>query len=104
MPADRRAASCGHQGTCGEVLAVEIKKIEEEKHESGGAAGVGGQLDHAERGDAVGAHAAEFAVEIGLARGQCRNRRGDLGIFGGPVKPVAGGSRTSPRSSRACTR
>jgi hypothetical protein len=51
---------------------------------------VGRHLDHAERGDAVGAHAAQFAVEIGLARGQRRDRLGDLRIFMGAIKPVAG--------------
>jgi hypothetical protein len=50
-----------------EILAVEMEKIEEEEDERGGVAAVGRRLDHAERGDAVGAHAAQFAVEIGLA-------------------------------------
>ena len=77
-------------GRAREILAVEIKKIEQEEHEAGGVAGVGRQLDHAERGDAVGAHAAQFAVEIGLARGKRGDGPGDLRIFGGPVEPVAG--------------
>jgi hypothetical protein len=47
-------------------------------------------LDHTERGDVVGAHAAQFAVEIGLARGKHRHGPGDLRIFDGPVEPVAG--------------
>jgi hypothetical protein len=62
---------------------------EQEEHEAGGVAGVGRQLDHAERGDAVGPHAAQFAVEIGLARGERRDGCRDLRIFGGPVEPVA---------------
>ena len=77
-------------GRVREILAVEVQKIEQEEHEAGGVAGVGRQLDHAERGDAVGAHAAQFAVEIGLARVERRHRPGDLRIFGGPVEPVAG--------------
>jgi hypothetical protein len=44
-----------------------VQKIEQEEHEAGGVAGIGCQLDHAERGDTVGAHAAQLAVEIGLA-------------------------------------
>jgi hypothetical protein len=78
------------QGAGAEILAVEVEEIEQEEHEAGGVAGVGRQLDHAERGDAVGAHAAEFAVEIGLARRERRYRRRDLRIFMGPVEPVAG--------------
>ena len=78
------------QRALGEILAVEIKKIEQEEDETGGVAGVGRQLDHAERGDAVGAHAAQLAVEIGLARGERRHGGRDLRVFGGPVKPVAG--------------
>jgi hypothetical protein len=53
-----------------QILAVDVEKIEQEEHETGGVAGIGCQLDHAERGDAVGAHAAQLAVEIGLARAE----------------------------------
>ena len=41
-----------------EILAVDVDKIEEEEHERRGVAAIGRQLDHAEGGDAVGAHAA----------------------------------------------
>ena len=78
------------QGSGAEILAVEVEEIEQEEHEAGGVAGVGRHLDHAERGDAVGAHAAEFAVEIGLARRERGYRGRDLRIFVGPVKAVAG--------------
>ena len=78
------------KGRAAEILAVEMEKIEQKKHEAGGVAGVGRELDHAERGDAVGAHAAQFAVEISLTRGERRYRARDLRIFGGPVEPVAG--------------
>ena len=67
-----------------------MEKIEQEEHEPGGVAGVRRQLDHAERGDAVGAHAAQFAVEIGLARAERRDGRGDRRIFVRPVEPGAG--------------
>jgi hypothetical protein len=44
-----------------------MQKIEQEEHQRGGVAAVRCRLDHAEGGDAVGAHAAQFAIEIGLA-------------------------------------
>ena len=50
-----------------------MEKIEKEEDERGGVAAVGCGLDHAERGDAVGAHAAQFAVEIGPAGSERRN-------------------------------
>ena len=78
------------QRPCREIFAVEVEQIEQEEHEAGGVAGVRRQLDHAERGDAVGAQSAQFAVEIGLARGQRRDGRRDLRIFMRPVEPVAG--------------
>jgi hypothetical protein len=53
-------------------FAVEIEKIEQEEHQRRGGAAVGRQLDHAEEGDAVGTHAAQLAVEIGLP---CPERR-----------------------------
>ena len=93
------------QRPCGEILAVEIKKIEQKEHEAGGVAGVGRQLDHAERGDAVGAHAAQFAVEIGLARGRAPRPPGrSADICAVQSSPLRVSSRTSPWSSRACMR
>jgi hypothetical protein len=53
-----------------EVFADEIQKVKEREDERGGAAAVGSKLDHAERGDAIGTYAAQFAVEIGLTAGQ----------------------------------
>jgi hypothetical protein len=53
-----------------EIRAVEIKKIEQKEYLPGGVAGVRRHLDHAERRDAVGTHAAQFAVEIGLLRAE----------------------------------
>jgi hypothetical protein len=41
-----------------QILAVEVQKIEQEEDERRGIAAVGRQLDHTERGDAVGADAA----------------------------------------------
>jgi hypothetical protein len=43
-----------------------VQKIEQEEHEPGRVAGIRCQLDHAEGGDAVGAYAAQLAVEISL--------------------------------------
>ena len=67
-----------------------MQKIEDEKHQPGRVAGIRCGLDHAERGDAVGKDAAQFAVEIGLARAERRHGRGDRRIFVGPVEPGAG--------------
>jgi hypothetical protein len=53
-----------------EVFAVVVQKIEQEEDEAGGVAGIRSELDHVERSDAVGAHAAQLAVEIGLARAE----------------------------------
>jgi hypothetical protein len=50
-----------------EIFAVDVKKIEQKEHERGGVADIRCQLDHAER-NAVGAHAAQLAIEISLAR------------------------------------
>jgi hypothetical protein len=45
-------------GQANEILAVEVQQIKQEEHEAGGVSRVGRQLDHGERGEAVGAHAA----------------------------------------------
>jgi len=45
-----------------------MEQIEYKEYEGRGVAAVGRQLDHAEGCDAVGADAAELAVEIGLPR------------------------------------
>ena len=37
-----------------EILAIPVQKIEQEEDEADGVAGIRCQLDHAERGDAVG--------------------------------------------------
>jgi hypothetical protein len=50
-----------HRLRC-EILAVEMEKIEQEEHKCGSVARVRRHLDHAERGNAVGAGAAQFAV------------------------------------------
>jgi len=42
-----------------------------------------------EHGDAVGADAAQFAVEIGLARAERRHGPGDRRVFVGPVEAGA---------------
>jgi hypothetical protein len=52
-------------------------------------------------GDAVGKDAAQFAIEIGLARAERRHRLGDVRIFMRPVEPGAGqkarGAAIEPR-------
>jgi hypothetical protein len=73
-----------------EIFAVEVQKIEQEEDQRGGVAAVGRGLDHAEGGDAVGAHAAQLAVEIGLPGADRRHGRRDGRIFVGPVEPGAG--------------
>jgi len=55
-----------------------MEEIEQEKDESAAVTGVRCVLDQAERGDA-GPDAAQFAVEIGLARGLPRRERRDRG-------------------------
>jgi len=72
-----------------QIFAVDVQKIEQEEHERRRVAAVGRQLDYAERSDAVGAHAAELAVEIGLAHAQRRYGGGDRRIFVRPVEPGA---------------
>jgi hypothetical protein len=72
-----------------EILTVEIEQIEQEENQCRGVAAVGRQLNNVERGEAVGADAAQFAVEIGLARIERRHGLGDGRIFVGPVEPGA---------------
>src|SRR5205823_10900146 len=67
-------------------------------------AGIRRGLDHAERGDAVGKHAAQFAVEIGLRGRQRRHGAAIGGYLWVQSSPVRVSSRTAPRSSRACMR
>jgi hypothetical protein len=58
-------------------------------------------LNHAEGSDAVGAHAAQLAVEIGLRGRQGRDGRGDRRIFSRPVEP---GAREQPYPAAIETR
>ena len=60
-----------------DVLAVEMQQVEYEIHQPGRVAGIRRGPDHAEGGYAVGEHAAQFAVKIGLARAERRYGRGD---------------------------
>ena len=85
------------------ILAVEVK-IEQEEDEGGGVAAVGSQLDDAEGGDAIRAHATELAIKIGLARINRCQGLGNRRIFMRPVEPGAGKQLARPRSSRACMR
>ena len=78
------------QGPRADVFTVEIQKIEQKKHQPGGVPAIRRGLDHAERCDAVGAHAAQLGVEIGLLGRERRHRRGDRRVFMRPVEPGAG--------------
>jgi hypothetical protein len=66
-----------------------MEEIEQEQDEGGGVA-VRRGLDHAEGGDAVGAHAAELPVEIGLCSADRCQGIGDRRVFLRPVEPGAG--------------
>ena len=72
-----------------EILAVEVEKIEQKEDQRRCVAAVRSELDDVEGRGAVGAHAAQFAVEIGLARVERRHGLGDRRIFVGPVEPGA---------------
>lgn len=52
----------------------------------------------------VGPQPAELAVEIGVPRGKRTRRRRNRGYLPVQSSPVRVSKRTSPRSSRACTR
>jgi hypothetical protein len=67
-----------------------MQQIEQKERQPGGVAGVGRGLDPRKRGDAVGADAAQFAVEIGLAGIERRHSFGDRWIFARPVEAGAG--------------
>ena len=73
-----------------------MEQIEYKEYEGRGVAAVGRQLDYAERSDAVGAHAAKLAVQIGLSGAERRHGLGDRGIFVGPVEP---GAREQPHGA-----
>jgi hypothetical protein len=58
-------------------FAIEVEQIEQKKHESIAVAAVRCVLDQTERGGAIGANAAQLAVEIGLPRRQRFDRGRD---------------------------
>jgi hypothetical protein len=76
----RSISGCGHRSS-----PFEVDKIEREEDESGRVAAVGCGLDHA-----VGAHAAQFTVEIGLPGADRGDGHRDRRIFVRSVKPGAG--------------
>ena len=67
-----------------------VQKIEQVKDKPRRAAGVRCGLQAAEGRNAVGADAAQFAVEISLTRAERCHGFGDRGIFVRPVEPGAG--------------
>jgi hypothetical protein len=66
-----------------------MEKIEQEVDQSRSVAAVRGELDDIKRGDAVGSHTAQFAIEIGLARIESGYGLSDRGILVGSVEPGA---------------
>jgi hypothetical protein len=76
-----------------EIPAIEIQKIEQEEDQRRRIAAVRRKLNDIERGDAVGADTAQFAVEIGLARVEPSDGFGDSQIFVRPVELGAGQQR-----------
>src|SRR6267378_3306170 len=68
-------------------FAIEVEEIEQEEDQSIAVTGVRCVLDQAERRRAVGADAAEFAIEIGLPGGKRRYGRSDRRVFMSPVEP-----------------
>ena len=78
------------------IPAIQVQKIEQEEDERRRVAAVGCQLDDVERGDAVKSHAAQLAVEIGLALIERRHGFGDRRIFIRPTEACRGQQRGSP--------
>ena len=90
-PAVRQATAHGSaQEMCEQERPARLRRSEQEKDESAAVTRVRCVLDQAERGGAVGANAAQFAVKIGLPRRERRYPLGDLPIFMRPVEPGAG--------------
>jgi hypothetical protein len=81
-----------------------MEEIEQEKDQSAAVTGVRCVLDQAERCGAVGANAAQFAVEIGLSGRERRDAEATTGYLCVQSSPVRVSSRTAPRSRRACIR
>src|SRR5438552_1221291 len=66
-----------------------MKAIEQEESEGGGVPGIACRLDHAEGARAVGAHAAQLAIEITRAQRKLRQSLGNRRVFVGPVETTA---------------
>ena len=81
---------------CAQILPVEVEQIEEIEGERGRISGIRGGLQDAEMRDAVGADAAQLAVEIGLLRTERRDRRAIAGYLCVQSRPVRVSNRTSP--------
>ena len=72
-----KLSSGNRRGPRADIVAVGMQKIEDEEYQTRRVAGIRRGLDQAEGGGAVGEDAAQFAVEIGLARDERRHSRGD---------------------------
>jgi hypothetical protein len=73
-----------------EIVAVEMEEIEQEEDQRRRIAAVRRELDYIEGGNAAGANAAQFAVEIGLPDIELGDGFGDRRIFMRPVEAGAG--------------
>ena len=85
-------------------FAIEMEQIEQEKDERLAVAGVRCVPDQAERGGAIGANAAQFAVKIGCRAGSFATTAAVAGYLGVQSSPVRVSNRPAPQSSRACIR
>jgi hypothetical protein len=86
-----------------QILAVDVKQVEDEIDKSAPAAPIGGVLDQSEGRDTVRTHPAELAVQVSLS-GRVRSEAAIAGYLSVQSSPVRVSSRTSARSIRACMR
>ena len=73
-----------------QILAVEVEKIEQKENQRCRVDAIRSKLDDVEHGDAIVAHAAQFAVEVGLARIEFGHGFGDRRILICPVEACPG--------------
>jgi len=66
-----------------------VEKVEEEEHQRP-LVGITRVLNKIERRPAIGQHAAEFTVKVGVPRWQPSNRLNDCRVFSRPVVASAG--------------
>jgi hypothetical protein len=76
-------------GPRAEIFAVKAEKVDRKKTSAACVAAGRSELDDVERGDAVRANAAQFAIQIALPRIEHNHGFGDRRIFVDPVEPGA---------------